>query len=634
MDNLTPTEKVIKIKKDVIKNIAIVFLAVMLVLTFFSNSIMNKSLPEVATGSISSGTITEAVRGSGPVTADDPYNVCIAETRTISGVAVKVGDTVEKDQVLFYLEDSESKELEEAETTLEDLIYKYTAGMLKGELSDSAYQNTVKGNVLSMSAYEAQISAAKAKLDRCNENVASISKQLSYNENSNDMKDKNVEVEKLGTELKEAEADLTDKNAKLTSLRTAVDGGLGAENSYNIADAELSESRQALYPLVYASLDGATSEQIATLKATFPGAYDNIGSGDNLKSLILDQTIGEIKDEGALADWIRVADASTLTEKYTDYEEKKVTLESAWQSLRQYREAQKRLSDAESEVNSAKNKVDELKSKIKSLNNDIGNNKNDKEKQKNDLTIAKADAEAQATKAKDELTQLLLDISKTLEMTNQSSLIKEQQEKVEKLREKSVGATIKSPVDGTILTITKASGEKTTADEALATIQVAGKGMTLSFSVPNEQAKKVSVGDTAEIQNGWYYEDVKINLTKIKNDPDNPSTKKMLIFNVEGSVNNGETLNLSVGTKSRDYDQVVPNSAVHEDNSGKFILIIEEKSTPFGTRYKAKKVNIEVITKDDKNSAINAAVDDWTYVITTSDKPIKAGSQVRLAEGV
>ena len=35
--------------RDWVKNAAIIFLAVLLVLTFFSNTIMNRSLPEVAT---------------------------------------------------------------------------------------------------------------------------------------------------------------------------------------------------------------------------------------------------------------------------------------------------------------------------------------------------------------------------------------------------------------------------------------------------------------------------------------------------------------------------------------------------------------------------------------------------------
>ncbi len=62
MNNEINEKNTIKIKKDVIKNIAIIFLSVMLILTFFSNSIMNKSLPEVATKYIQAATITSRKR--------------------------------------------------------------------------------------------------------------------------------------------------------------------------------------------------------------------------------------------------------------------------------------------------------------------------------------------------------------------------------------------------------------------------------------------------------------------------------------------------------------------------------------------------------------------------------------------
>ena len=54
------------------KNAAIVFLTIMLILTFFSNTIMNYSLPEVATQYVQSGSITAKVRGTGNVEATDP----------------------------------------------------------------------------------------------------------------------------------------------------------------------------------------------------------------------------------------------------------------------------------------------------------------------------------------------------------------------------------------------------------------------------------------------------------------------------------------------------------------------------------------------------------------------------------
>ena len=91
-------------KRDIIKNVAIIFLAVMLLLTFFSNTIMNYSLPQVSTQSIESGTIKTQVRGKGTIELVDPYNVIMDETRTIASVRVKEGDEVQEGDVLYVLE--------------------------------------------------------------------------------------------------------------------------------------------------------------------------------------------------------------------------------------------------------------------------------------------------------------------------------------------------------------------------------------------------------------------------------------------------------------------------------------------------------------------------------------------------
>ena len=118
---LIMNEKDTKKRREWVKNAAIIFLTIMLLLTFFSNTIMNYSLPEVATQYVQKGTITAKVRGTGNVEATDPYNVIVKETRVISAVAVKQGDTVEKDQIIYYLEDAESDELKKAEDELEEL---------------------------------------------------------------------------------------------------------------------------------------------------------------------------------------------------------------------------------------------------------------------------------------------------------------------------------------------------------------------------------------------------------------------------------------------------------------------------------------------------------------------------------
>ena len=233
---------------------------------------------------------------------------------------------------------------------------------------------------------------------------------------------------------------------------------------------------------------------------------------------------------------------------------------------------------------------------------------------------------------------MLKDISSELALSSKNEDIADIEEELAKLkkeleevRAEAADAAILSPVEGTVISISKTAGESTAKEEEVALIQVAGKGMTGSFSVTNDQATKVKVGDMAELQNAWYYTDVIVKLSKIKPDPDNPGKRKLLEFSVEGSLQNGESLSLSVGERSAEYDFVVPNSAVREDKNGKFILIIEEKSTPFGNRYKAKRVDVEVMASDETKTAVSADLQGYEYVITTSNQPLEAGDQVRLA---
>ena len=117
-------------KRELIKTIAIIFLAVLLVLTFFSQTIMNHSLPEVATQLVTSGTINAKIRGSGTVAANENYEVVLNQTREIRSVCVKVGDKVEEGDLLFVLGDIESTELKEAQDALDAAQLAYQKQLL------------------------------------------------------------------------------------------------------------------------------------------------------------------------------------------------------------------------------------------------------------------------------------------------------------------------------------------------------------------------------------------------------------------------------------------------------------------------------------------------------------------------
>ena len=226
-------------RRDWIKNVAIIFLAVMLVLTFFSNTIMNYSLPEVATQYVQRGTITAKIRGTGNVEATDPYNVMVKESRVISSVAVKQGDTVEKDQVLYYLEDAESDELKKAEDELEDLELTYMKGLFGGTVSPEIINKVASGNTDSFASYQAKVTDmqnrldnAKKRVDECQKALDDLNLQSTVNSNNstvnilpyeNEVTQSTKNLENAQSDDSKAQAAFeSDKAARIASLNSQI----------------------------------------------------------------------------------------------------------------------------------------------------------------------------------------------------------------------------------------------------------------------------------------------------------------------------------------------------------------------------------------------------------------------------
>ena len=149
-------------RKDWIKNIAIIFLSIMLVLTFFSNTIMNYSLPQVATQYVQQGDISPKVRGSGVAEVEDPYSVKVPNARIISAVNVQVGDTVKKDDVIFELQDQESDELKQARQDLADAKSNFQKALFSGDLTNEAVERIRNGEYLTDDEMQERLDAANS----------------------------------------------------------------------------------------------------------------------------------------------------------------------------------------------------------------------------------------------------------------------------------------------------------------------------------------------------------------------------------------------------------------------------------------------------------------------------------------
>ena len=107
--------------------------------------------------------------------------------------------------------------------------------------------------------------------------------------------------------------------------------------------------------------------------------------------------------------------------------------------------------------------------------------------------------------------------------------------------------------------------------------------------------------------------------------------KIVLVIDQFDDANNGTTISLSIGQRSANYDSIIPKSALREDTNGRFVLVVTAKSSPLGNRYVATRVDVQVLAEDDTNAAVTGLA-QGDYVITTSSKPLEAGTLVRLVE--
>lgn len=574
-------------RKDKIKNITIIFLLVMLILTFFSNTIMNYSLVEVSTQQVTSGQITSKVRGSGSVEASESYSVTIEETRKIATVNVKKDAEVATGDLLFTLEDTDSDELDAAKKSLNEAQAAYESAVLTAGITVAERQSIEAGKGSSLTQKQNEIAAANQRVKDAQAAVDAAQ----------------ASVDKIKAQIDAVSNSTTDTTAEEKAV-------LDAEKKNSEAQDSLTSAESAYTPVKSAydtALSGLQSAQSTYDEAKT--AYDNLPS-----------TATEADKQTAKTS-VAIAETKLKAAKAT-YDARKDDLNKVQGS---YDSAKSAATDSKNALSNANYNLS-----VKKLTGTNTAEANNLQAQLNTATAALTDANTALTSATNDQKKVTDKISGEVTIASAYKTMTDLQEEVAKLQAKSIGTEITSPISGTVTDIAVTAGTTVNANDVMMTIQPENKAYVLQFSVTENQAKKVRVGDTAEVLNNWYGNDVSAVVSAIRKDPQNRSNS-IIICEMKGDVSVGDSYTLSIGEQSSNYDTIVPTSAIREDSNGKFILIIESKSTPLGNRYYARRVDVDVITSDDTKSAVTGALEGYEYVITTTTKPIKENEQVRLA---
>lgn len=674
-------------KRGWVKNAAIIFLSILLVLTFFSQTILNRSLPEVSTASVSSDTINARIRGSGTVTAGDTYEVVLGETRKVEAVYVKVGDAVAVGDKLFLLADKDSTELTQAQEQLATARRNYQSALIDMGSADYARENR---NIqkLRETLADAQQKLAAGTVTPEEVNLAAAN-----------LKEAQKTQKELAKAVTDAETAYSDAQAAVAALESQVKT---LEDSVEKQDRALETLEDELYRLqrgeTYTQSDLVKAQNaLAEAKRDYANCWDQNKTALNTlrtkAEAILGSSGGEsgatsaedvIRQMQALCDgWnddqLEGAYKATTEEynafqllkpKYTALEKAQEKADSVEAGLKNNESLQTQITQKRQEISDAEETLSDTKHQLKQAKKDLAAKQDELSSADWDLTALKNRQEQQTEaiaafqetyddlKARSDSYESLkasVDSAETaledalfalaeqkkndskqsakdqLNLQAQKEEIAKLEKEVAERKENAVGAEVTAKTAGTVSTISAVAGREVAAGTALATIEVVDRGYTLKFSVTKEQAQKVRLGDKAEISNYWWGSGIDATLTQIMPDSANPSTNKLLVFTLTGEVSSGDNLNLSIGQKSANYDAVIPSSAVRSDSNGTFVLVLTAKSTPLGNRYTATRVDVKVLAQDDTKSAVSGLT-YGDFVITTSSKPLDAGMQVRMVD--
>lgn len=642
-------------KREWVKTAAIIFLAILLVLTFFSNTIMNATLPEVAAQQIEGGTINAKIRGSGTVGANETYDVTINQTRKIASVLVKVGQSVNAGDTLFLLEAQESDEVKAAQDELDQLELSYEKSLIDAgntsakenhevQKARDAYNEALALYHQYSTVDASQLAAEKTKAEQQLTLLQQASKVAQEQYDARTAEKSNLENQ--ASELKAQTASLRtilDKQGELDAANnTLKQDEIQYINDYNrvltIAgqDAQVAMS-YARYPETLAQkledtdLNGVSTTSVNSVSPLTED--DNTGAGTNPSGGTTITTDPRLKRAQEMAKaYITIATdrekVNSLQTEVNRLVEDTSGVNSVYEAnamyqstLSGYNQIQQQLATFDAETQGLKQAADAAAQAV-----------TDQQAVVQKLTDAGSAAETvKSTKsALEELlfTQQLGD-SSYLDMQAAKENIEKKKEALAKLTANADELEVKAKVGGVIASIEVTAGNSIGPDAPLAKLNVADRGYTIKISVTAEQAKRVKVGDKADVVNYWGG-NVEAVLENIARDP-NTSGNNLLVFKLTGDVDPNTNLTLSIGQKSASYDALVPNSAVRTDNNGTFVLALTSKSTPLSTRYTATRVPVQVLAQDDTMSAISG-IGAGEFVITTSTKPIEAGTQVKLAD--
>ena len=100
----------------------------------------------------------------------------------------------------------------------------------------------------------------------------------------------------------------------------------------------------------------------------------------------------------------------------------------------------------------------------------------------------------------------------------------------------------------------------------------------------------------------------------------------------DGSLSRTGNAVLGFTKESKRYRKCVPSSALHEERSGYYVMVVDEEKTILGIRSVVQYVPVTLIEQNDEYAAVEGNISEDDKIIVDTNKEVKEGKRVRIAE--
>lgn len=192
------------------------------------------------------------------------------------------------------------------------------------------------------------------------------------------------------------------------------------------------------------------------------------------------------------------------------------------------------------------------------------------------------------------------------------------------------GGQLVAPQAGVITEVYIKAGQRTT-DTAAVTLTDTSMGLYYTAEIDKTDMEYAAAGDAVVLKKDGK-EQGSFTVDAIETLEDGNARVTVQITGDEAEdFYLGENLSMEIRQEAPLSQNTVPVTALHESNGRYYVYVTEQVETVLGEEYRAAKIEVEILDKNDAYAAIGeGALGEDAQVIVDSSRYIEAGSKVRL----